>query len=357
LFSVTENETAGFINDPAAILNCYIGSKSFCFFAQPARNSPTVRSGIMMPLTLPKYSLPKIKMPQDARDYQILFLSFFLILGVSTRDWTLRPDLMLVVFGVCWLTQAIAVFFTQTRLASPKSKLGKFPINIPNQAYITYLQNLGSLRSATITALGLCLLLRSDSYVTMAIASCLAILSKFIFHLDGKHWFNPANFGIIAALSLGDRAWVSPGQWGDDSWYALLFLGLGALVLKRVGRWDTSVTFLGSYALLEGVRNYWLGWTLDVLVHRLMSGSLLLFALFMVTDPRSIPNARIGRIVWAVAIAVLTFVLRNQFYIADAMMYALFALSPLTLLCDRIWSNSKFTWKPQLKLAGNASEV
>jgi hypothetical protein len=63
-------------------------------------------------------------------------------------------------------------------------------------------------------------------------------------------------------------------------------------VLKRVGRWDTTLAFLGSYALLEALRNLWLGWAWDVWAHRLMSGSLLLFALFMVTDPRSIPNAR-----------------------------------------------------------------
>jgi Na+-transporting NADH:ubiquinone oxidoreductase subunit NqrB len=307
----------------------------------------------MLPLTL-----PKIGLPQDARDYQILFLSFFLILGVGTRDWTLHPDLMLLVFGVCWLTQGIAVILSQSLV--PKWQLGKFPLNIPNKAYFEYIQNLSSLRSATITALGLCLLLRSDSYLTMAGAAFLAILSKFIFKWDGKHWFNPANFGIVAALTLGDRAWVSPGQWGDDSWYALLFLGLGALVLKRVGRWDTSVTFLGSYAFLEGVRNLYLGWTLDVLIHRLMSGSLLLFALFMVTDPRSIPNARMGRIVWAIAIALLTFVLRNQFYIADAMMYALFALSPFTILCDRIWQNSQFYWtikNPKLNLLAGTAKI
>ncbi|MEO0936168.1 MAG: Na+-transporting NADH:ubiquinone oxidoreductase, subunit NqrB, partial [Cyanobacteria bacterium J06641_2] len=28
---------------------------------------------------------------KDIRDYQILYLSLFLVLGISTRDWTLRP--------------------------------------------------------------------------------------------------------------------------------------------------------------------------------------------------------------------------------------------------------------------------
>jgi Na+-transporting NADH:ubiquinone oxidoreductase subunit NqrB len=195
-----------------------------------------------------------------------------------------------------------------------------------------------------ITALSLSLLLRADSYTTMVIAGSLAILSKFLFQASHKHFFNPANFGIISALILTPDAWVSPGQWGDDWLYALLFAGTGGMVLKRVGRWDTTAAFLGSYALLEAIRNIWLGWTWDVYWHRLMSGSLLLFALFMITDPRSIPNARSSRIVWATCIAVLTFILRNQFFVSTAVFWALFALAPLSILLDFIWSAPRFSW-------------
>jgi Na+-transporting NADH:ubiquinone oxidoreductase subunit NqrB len=64
----------------------------------------------------------------------------------------------------------------------------------------------------------------------------------------------------------------------------------------------------------------------------------------MITDPRSIPNARSARIIWAIAIAGVTFILRNYFYINTAVFIALFALSPLTLLLDRFYSASQFTW-------------
>jgi Na+-transporting NADH:ubiquinone oxidoreductase subunit NqrB len=131
---------------------------------------------------------------------------------------------------------------------------------------------------------------------------------------------------------------------GDDGWYALLFLGTGGMVLNRVGRWDTTAAFLGSYAILETIRNLWLGWTWDVLSHRLMNGSLLLFALFMITDPRSIPNAKTSRIFWAVSIALLTFILRNQFFISTAVFWALFALAPLSILLDSCWSAPRFSW-------------
>ena len=188
------------------------------------------------------------------------------------------------------------------------------------------------------------LLLRADHCTTIILAGSLAILSKFLFQVEHKHFFNPANFGIIAALILTGDAWVSPGQWGDDGWYALLFAGSGGMVLKRVGRWDTTAAFLGTYALLEAIRNIWLGWTWDVFCHRFMSGSLLLFALFMITDPRSIPNARISRVLWAGCIAILTFILQNKFFVPTAVFWALFTLSPLSVILDFIWSASRFSW-------------
>ena len=257
---------------------------------------------------------------QDLRDYQILFLTLFLVLGIATRDWTLRPELILVAITTCVITQWI---FCQGN--------GDEASNL-------------SLRSALITSLGLSLLLRAEDWTTMAIAAFSAIASKFIFKVADKHFFNPANFGIIAALMLTNDAWVSPGQWGEDWWYVMLFVGAGGMILRKVGRWDTTAAFLGGYAVLEAIRNLWLGWTWDVYSHRLMNGSLLLFALFMVTDPRSIPNSRIGRVIWAICIAVLTFILRNYFLMSSAVFWALFLLAPLTVLFDAVWSAQRFSW-------------
>ncbi len=282
---------------------------------------------------------------QDPRNYQILFLSFFLFLGIATRDWTLRPGLILVVIVTCILTQWLAISVLENSQGKLLNLLIKNSECLDkSDSDFAIFSKMASLKSAMITALGLSLLLRADHYTTMILAGSLAILSKFLFQVERKHFFNPANFGIIAALILTNDAWVSPGQWGDDGWYALLFVGTGGMVLKRVGRWDTTVAFLGSYALLEAIRNLWLGWTWDVYCHRLMSGSLLLFALFMITDPRSIPKARFGRLVWAGFIAILAFILRNYFFISNGVFWALFALSPLSVLLDFIWSAPQFSW-------------
>ena len=257
----------------------------------------------------------------DPRDYQIVFLATFLGLGITTRDWSIRPELILVLIITCGLTQLVLNILFK-------------PTENPVLA----------LKSALITSLGLALLLRADRVSTMMLAATLAIASKFIFTSGDKHWFNPANFGMIIALIFTPDAWISPGQWGDDWWYLLLFLGFGGIVLKRVGRWDTSLTFFSTYAALEIGRNIWLGWTWDVSLHKLMSGSLLLFTLFMITDPRSIPNDRSARIGWSVSIAILAFILRNYFYLNEAIFIALFAISPATILLDRLKVAPQFNW-------------
>ncbi|MDM9379887.1 RnfABCDGE type electron transport complex subunit D [Chlorogloeopsis sp. ULAP01] len=298
---------------------------------------------------------------QDTRDYQILFLSLFLVLGIGTRDWTLHPEFIGVTIATCLSTQWIFSVINKWREALQQEESGRDGEDREEFTLITSSTPclcvpafprprvlplpMSSFRSPLITSLGLSLLLRADHWTTMAFAAVVAIASKFVFKIDDKHFFNPANFGIISALVLTSDAWVSPGQWGEEWWYGLLFVGTGGMVLKRIGRWDTTAAFLGVYAGLEASRNLWLGWTWDVYWHRLMSGSLLVFALFMVTDPRSIPNSRIGRVIWAVAIATLTFILRNYFFLSTAVFWALFILAPFTILLDVIWQAPRFGWE------------
>lgn len=237
--------------------------------------------------------MKRISLFKDARDYQILFLFTFLILGVWTRDFTVHFDAMVTVLIACLLTQALS---------------DRFYAHLhPDLAYKF------SLRSAWITGISLCLLLRTNSLAVMALAGSLSILSKFVFRFRRKHFFNPSNFGIIAVLALTSNAWVSPGQWGQDTWYVFLFLAAGGMVVRKVGRWDTTGAFLLTYGGLEAWRNSSLGWTWDVFLNRMASGGLLLFAFFMITDPRAIPDNRYARILWVILVAILSYILRNKF--------------------------------------------
>ncbi len=273
----------------------------------------------------------------DARLYQIGFLSLFLLLGFATRDWTLHPAIVATAILTSCLSQWFALWVLN-RIAPPEV-LGQ-----------SLWPGWSAFYSPLITGLGLSLLLRVDSVGMMAIAAATAITSKFLLRWEDKHLWNPANFGIITALLLPGDAWVSPGQWGESAWYMALFLTCGGLVLRKVGRLDTTVAFLGSYALMEAARNAYLGWTWDVWWHRLSSGSLVMFALFMITDPRTIPNGRSARIVWAISIATVTFILRNVYFLNTAVFWALFMISPVTVLLDYLVKSDRFVWQVKSEL-------
>jgi Na+-transporting NADH:ubiquinone oxidoreductase subunit NqrB len=266
-------------------------------------------------------------LPADGRIYQILFLSIFLGVGVIARDWSLSWSRVGITLSACGFFQVL--FTLVDRRFNSRSTSAHFSFSV--------------ILSALVTGLSLSLLLRANSDLVMIFAAFMAIASKFIFRFNQKHWFNPANFGIVSALLFGS-AWISPGQWGHDLWLVLIFAGLGFAVLGKVGRWDTSVAFFASYAALEGIRNFYLGWTMDVLLHRLSSGSLLLFALFMITDPRSTPNARLGRIFWAILVGIVSFIFQNYLFISAAPFWALFVCAPLSVIFDRMFVASRFSW-------------
>jgi Na+-transporting NADH:ubiquinone oxidoreductase subunit NqrB len=158
-------------------------------------------------------------------------------------------------------------------------------------------------RSPLITGLSLALLLRTHDPLLWCAASGLAIGSKFLVRIHGKHIWNPACFAIVVLLLCSGRVWISPGQWGTAVWLEFLSVSLGGMVLSRAERLDIALAFLISYGCLLFVRCLFLGDPLTIPAHQMQSGTLLIFGLFMITDPRSTPNSRWARILFAVAVA------------------------------------------------------
>jgi Na+-transporting NADH:ubiquinone oxidoreductase subunit NqrB len=262
-----------------------------------------------------------IKLFTDARDFQIIWLSLFLLYGVWFLQWDNYASYA-VIFITCLSTQ----LFCSYLLDVPKS----------------------SLKSAVITAIGLCLLFSAASLWTYALCSILAISSKFLIRLNGKHLFNPSLFGIICCILITDDAWVSPGKWGNEYILVAFFIACAGLVLLKVGRIDTSLAFLGVYMLLEYIRtciyfndNIW------VFLHIFSSGTIMLFAFFMITDPRTTPKSFKGRIIWGALIGTLTFVLADYFQTYTAPIWALLIATPATILINSILKGPEFNWLPE----------
>ncbi|MDX1908215.1 MAG: RnfABCDGE type electron transport complex subunit D [Bacteroidia bacterium] len=254
----------------------------------------------------------------DARHAQLLFLGGFLSYGWFALDWHTDWARYGMTLAAALGTQALGMAITR--------------------------QPVSSLKSALITGLGLCLLLKTGQPWVAGLAAGIAIGSKFLIRYRGKHLFNPANLGVVATVLPG-LAWVSPGQWGSGPVLIFLIGGAGLLVLTCASRLDTAGAFLGTYAGLMALWQVgYLGWPWDHWLHSLSGGALLLFAFFMITDPMTTPNARLPRMGWAAAIAVVACYLQVRHYVQAAPILVLSVFSILVPLLDRYWPASRFDW-------------
>ncbi len=261
---------------------------------------------------------------KDARHFQIFYLSLFLIYGIYFLNWDVDMPRYAMLLGGSVVFQSIFC--------------------------LMYNKPFSSIKSALISALGLCLLLKTNEIWVAALGVFIAVSSKFLIRHEGKHLFNPANLAIILCVTLTGEAWVSVGQWGTNTVQVYFFIAAALLVLLKVGRIDTSLGFLLTFAGLEFIRSVvYLNWELDHYVHYLSNGTLLLFTFFMITDPITTPNHPKARIVWSVIIGVLTFVLTRWLHLYSAPIWALIIIAPFTPLFDKLWKAQRFSWNTSFK--------
>ena len=263
------------------------------------------------------------KEARDPRYFQILFLGSFLLFGVTYLGWQSDMSKYAALLVSAVVTQLAFTWLTTKRYRS--------------------------IKSALITGLGLCLLLKTGSVHTVILASVIAISSKFIIKVNNKHIFNPANVGIVAAILLTNDAWISPGQWGSSVLLWFFVGAAGLMMILKVGRLDTSGVFIVTFGVLLFARQVlYLGWEPSVWLHQMSNGTLLLFTFFMITDPMTTPNDKHARIVWSIVLAVGLFVASNFFYIQTAAIWLLVAISPFTPLFDKLFAAPKYEWSNTL---------
>lgn len=253
----------------------------------------------------------------DPRLYQIAVLASLLAYGMA------RLDFDVTVARVClFLLTAVATQLFCDRLT-------RRPANV---------------RSALISGLSLCLLLRTN-YATLAIAAAVVtIASKFLIRLRGKHVFNPTNGGLVAMLLLTDDAWVSPGQWGSMAVFAFLMACLGGMVVNRASRSDVTYAFIASYCALLFGRSFYLGEPWAIPVHRLESGALLLFTFFMISDPKTTPDSRVGRVLFAALVAFGGWYVQFRLFRTNGLLWSLAAFALAVPLIDRLLPGARYAW-------------
>jgi enediyne biosynthesis protein E5 len=254
----------------------------------------------------------------DARHWQIAALSTLLVFNLGWLDFGARPLNSALAISAALATQALCTRWFGLPTFDPRSPL--------------------------ITGLSLSLLLRADEPWLHALAAVIAIGSKFLLRFDGKHIFNPAGFAIVVLLFTAPVVWISPGQWGSAPWFAALVCFFAILVLHAASRFDVAIFFLGSHVALLLARAWWLGDPVAIPIHQLQSGSLLIFAFFMISDPRTTPDSWFGRFVFALSVALAGHYLAFYMQMRPALYVVLIALSPLIPLIDKFLPAERFAW-------------
>jgi Na+-translocating ferredoxin:NAD+ oxidoreductase RnfD subunit len=256
----------------------------------------------------------------DPRLYQIGVLAGLLIYGISQLKFDVRPGHAAVMLSTVLLTQYAC------------TRLWKLPAYDP--------------KSALISGLSLCLLLRTNMILLAVITAVITIASKFVLRVKGKHIFNPTNLGVVAMLlATGGQVWVSPGQWGSAATFGFLMACLGGLVVNRARRSDVTYAFIVFYGALLLSRSLWLGEPMAIPLHRVENGALLLFTFFMISDPKTTPDSRAGRILFAFLVAFGAAYVQFRLFRTNGLLWSLAFFSPVVPLIDRWLPGARYDWK------------
>lgn len=152
-----------------------------------------------------------------------------------------------------------------------------------------------NLLSAYISGNSVVILLKpqGDLLWPFAVGSLISITSKYVLRYDGRHLWNPTNFGICALLLLApDKISILSHQWGNDPGVLVAIWAVGLLVVTRARVWHLTIGYLALFAVLAWVRTLFNHHPLLAELGPITGPMYTLFVFFMVTDPRTIVSGR-----------------------------------------------------------------
>ncbi len=217
--------------------------------------------------------------------------------------------------------------------------------------------------SAVVTGLLLALTVSPSLplYVVAAGAVFGIVIGKQLFGGYGKNIFNPALFGrlfIIYAFPGSLSPWLTPfdgvaaatplqiarsegtltplqdlflgtipGSLGETS-ALLLLLGGGWLIYKRYANWRIPLSCLSAVVLVSLLTGQ------NVLFH-LLSGSLLMGAFFMATDPSSSPKTQPGRYIFGFGVGLIIMAMRLWGWLPEGTTFAIIGMNVFVPVINR----------------------
>lgn len=233
--------------------------------------------------------------------YLISFLiTLILVLGEAFYGILGGYERLAITLSVCVVTEMALSWLIRGRIASPQS--------------------------AYVTGISLSLLLKPQAGLLwpFALGAFLAIASKYVLTLRGRHLWNPSNFAISLLLVLAPtRIALLSHQWGNQLATNAVIWAFGLLIAYRTRVLHVTLTYVIAYLILATLRSGVVGTPLLAEIAPITGPMYQLFIFFMVTDPRTTVHAKRGRIIVVAIVALVEAIIRLA---GD---YNVAALSPL----------------------------
>lgn len=180
--------------------------------------------------------------------------------------------------------------------------------------------------SALVPALAAFVLVDSPHAWPYAAVGAAAILSKHFLRVDGRHVFNPLNFGLVTGLLFfGGSVAFGIARFGDSPWLFAWTVGLGALVTWRSGRLDIALAYGATFLAGAAARSFLSGGRFLTAASPATNIVFYLYAFHMMTDPKTTPDTRSRRITFGVLVGLVDAALRWN-GVVNAPLYALFVV-------------------------------
>ena len=139
-------------------------------------------------------------------------------------------------------------------------------------------------------------------------------------------------FGGLWTMLIGNF----PGPSAETSRLAVL-LAFVFMTYKKAIDWTVPVLYIGTVFVITALVGFFHGFELTYPIYHILTGGLLFGAVFMATDPVTIPKNKPGKMIFAILLGVLTLAIRfGSLRFPEGMMVALVVMNLLSP-----WINEK----------------
>ncbi|HEU4890711.1 MAG TPA: hypothetical protein VFT47_04135 [Vicinamibacterales bacterium] len=190
------------------------------------------------------------------------------------------------------------------------------------------------LASSYISGISIGMLVRSPAIWPYALCSAISITSKYVLRVDGRHIWNPSNFGIVAMLLLASDTVASLSvQWGNMLLPMVVVWCFGSVIIHALGRFHITLTYVASFLGFGLVRALVTGHPFLSEIAPITGPMYQLFIFFMITDPKTTVRSFRGQCLVAFLVAAVEAGFRLLQFVHSPY-YALFIVGPAANLVE-----------------------